>query len=52
MYVFGLNSHFLLPCTCFDHDAFRHHALHALDAPGGANSCLSIEDMQNASFAD
>jgi len=28
-----LNLGFLLP-TYFDHDAFMHHALHVLDAPG------------------
>ena len=30
---FLLNLRYLLP-PCFDHDAFMHHALHVLDAPG------------------
>jgi len=32
--MFWPNLAFLVP-SYFDHDAFMHHALHVLDAPGG-----------------
>ena len=39
IYVSLLNLGFLLP-NYFDRDAFTHHALHVLDAPGFAILCV------------